>query len=185
MNLYGFASGDPVNFTDPFGLCPPCYPGTPAGNGYLSAVGVQSGGSLMGGLALMGGITVGTVGALAAPQLMAALGARLMMAAPVAAAGVSAKDAIARGLVSAGGNLAALLPEMESQLAKLNPQNANEALGAIAKATQSVGLEVGKISPLVDGGFSIASRGGVLTTIGTNGSVIVERGKDVLLNIPK
>lgn len=35
MNLYGFASGDPVNFTDPFGLCPPkddntadCAPGT-------------------------------------------------------------------------------------------------------------------------------------------------------------
>ncbi len=23
MNLYGFASGDPVNFSDPFGLCPP------------------------------------------------------------------------------------------------------------------------------------------------------------------
>jgi uncharacterized protein RhaS with RHS repeats len=24
MNLYGFASGDPVNFSDPFGLCPTC-----------------------------------------------------------------------------------------------------------------------------------------------------------------
>jgi peptidoglycan LD-endopeptidase CwlK len=24
MNLYGFAGGDPVNFTDPFGLCPEC-----------------------------------------------------------------------------------------------------------------------------------------------------------------
>ena len=23
MNLYGFAGGDPVNFSDPFGLCPP------------------------------------------------------------------------------------------------------------------------------------------------------------------
>lgn len=23
MNLYGFANGDPVNFSDPFGLCPP------------------------------------------------------------------------------------------------------------------------------------------------------------------
>lgn len=22
MNLYGFAAGDPVNFSDPFGLCP-------------------------------------------------------------------------------------------------------------------------------------------------------------------
>src|SRR5690606_11365023 len=24
LNLYGFANGDPVNFTDPFGLCPVC-----------------------------------------------------------------------------------------------------------------------------------------------------------------
>jgi RHS repeat-associated protein len=24
MNLYGFANGDPVNFSDPFGLCPEC-----------------------------------------------------------------------------------------------------------------------------------------------------------------
>jgi RHS repeat-associated protein len=24
LNLYGFAQGDPVNFGDPFGLCPPC-----------------------------------------------------------------------------------------------------------------------------------------------------------------
>lgn len=23
MNLYGFAGGDPINFSDPFGLCPP------------------------------------------------------------------------------------------------------------------------------------------------------------------
>src|SRR5689334_24017449 len=23
LNLYGFANGDPVNFSDPFGLCPP------------------------------------------------------------------------------------------------------------------------------------------------------------------
>ncbi|SRR6266568_4744890 len=34
LNLYGYAAGDPVNFSDPFGLCPdhletePCAPGT-------------------------------------------------------------------------------------------------------------------------------------------------------------
>ena len=26
LNLYGFANGDPVNFSDPFGLCPMCIP---------------------------------------------------------------------------------------------------------------------------------------------------------------
>ena len=25
LNLYGYANGDPVNFSDPFGLCPMCY----------------------------------------------------------------------------------------------------------------------------------------------------------------
>jgi len=25
MNLYGFAGGDPVTYSDPFGLCPQCY----------------------------------------------------------------------------------------------------------------------------------------------------------------
>jgi RHS repeat-associated protein len=29
LNLYGFANGDPVNFSDPFGLCPPETPWTP------------------------------------------------------------------------------------------------------------------------------------------------------------
>jgi len=30
MNLYGFAAGDPVNFSDPFGLCPICIVGAAA-----------------------------------------------------------------------------------------------------------------------------------------------------------
>ncbi len=31
LNLYGFASGDPVNFSDPFGLCPIEVDGIPCG----------------------------------------------------------------------------------------------------------------------------------------------------------
>ena len=41
MNLYGFASGDPVNFSDPFGLCAPmpwCL-AVAGGPGALAAVG--------------------------------------------------------------------------------------------------------------------------------------------------
>lgn len=29
LSVYGFASGDPVNFSDPFGLCPSCGPPVP------------------------------------------------------------------------------------------------------------------------------------------------------------
>ena len=35
LNLYGFAGGDPVNFTDPFGLCPEQMGGTKDGGGWL------------------------------------------------------------------------------------------------------------------------------------------------------
>jgi hypothetical protein len=38
MNLYGFANGDPVNFSDPFGLCPWCFA---AVGGAAFEVGVQ------------------------------------------------------------------------------------------------------------------------------------------------
>lgn len=38
MNLYGFANGDAVNFSDPFGLCPPC-----TGDGDMSGAFVFAG----------------------------------------------------------------------------------------------------------------------------------------------
>ena len=50
LNLYGFAGGDPVNFSDPFGLCPPddfnifnCGPGVIAG--FITAAGAIIGGT--------------------------------------------------------------------------------------------------------------------------------------------
>lgn len=49
LNLYGFAAGDPVNFSDPFGLCPPaddnysdCAPGTPEWYAHRIATGQGS-----------------------------------------------------------------------------------------------------------------------------------------------
>jgi len=42
MNLYGFAGGDPVNFSDPFGLCPAC-DGTGAIEGAAGALGGAAG----------------------------------------------------------------------------------------------------------------------------------------------
>jgi hypothetical protein len=39
MNLYGFAGSDPVNFSDPFGLCPAFITGRPCSTGLAIAVG--------------------------------------------------------------------------------------------------------------------------------------------------
>jgi len=45
LNLYGFANGDPVTFTDPFGLCPEKEDGIPC-TVYISAWGAAHGASL-------------------------------------------------------------------------------------------------------------------------------------------
>jgi len=45
LNLYGFAAGDPVNFSDPFGLCPLKKDGIPC-TIYLTAYGKAHGASL-------------------------------------------------------------------------------------------------------------------------------------------
>ena len=42
MNLYDFAGGDPVNFSDPFGLCPIEKDGIPCAAGYGPGVKVSS-----------------------------------------------------------------------------------------------------------------------------------------------
>ncbi|MGH7467324.1 MAG: RHS repeat-associated core domain-containing protein [Longimicrobiales bacterium] len=39
LNLYGFAAADPVNFSDPFGLCPQCLTGRPWGGAVDLAAG--------------------------------------------------------------------------------------------------------------------------------------------------
>lgn len=72
MNLYGYASGDPVNFSDPFGLCPvTAEDPTPCGlTG--AAIGTVAGAGL--GVALTAGcagITVGICSA-AAPVIIGA-----------------------------------------------------------------------------------------------------------------
>jgi RHS repeat-associated protein len=51
MNLYGFAGGDPVNFSDPFGLCPSCLALGLAEFG-LGAQVVPGVGQVVGGIAL-------------------------------------------------------------------------------------------------------------------------------------
>ncbi len=92
LNLYGFANGDPINFSDPFGLkaCPPeCGTihavGSAAGaivGGFLGA----TGGSIVGTLVLPGGGTIS--GGFAGGSLGAAEGGVLGLAAANVVVGV-------------------------------------------------------------------------------------------------
>jgi RHS repeat-associated protein len=66
LNLYGFANGDPVNYSDPFGLmlCPPFCPPVPVAGGAVGAgtVAVGAEGSAAGSVAVGAGeVGVGTV----------------------------------------------------------------------------------------------------------------------------
>lgn len=64
--MYGFADGDPVNFADPFGLCPWCpfvYAGAEGGavvgTAVLPGVGTAAGAILGGTIGLVGGLVIG------------------------------------------------------------------------------------------------------------------------------
>ncbi len=59
VNLYGFAGGDPINFSDPFGLCPWCLVPALAGGGALTGA---AGGGFVGG-AIAAGAAAGAAAA--------------------------------------------------------------------------------------------------------------------------
>jgi RHS repeat-associated protein len=92
LNLYGFGGGDPINFTDPFGLCPPenlnlldCPPG------YFTALGVTLGGGAGGaGGAIIGGLGGGTACTVTGPGNLLCAGGGAA-AGGVAGAGLGAK----------------------------------------------------------------------------------------------
>lgn len=88
MNLYGFAGGDPVNFSDPFGLCPACLvvagaalqgaiEGAILGAGEQMAMNALSGRSLGEGVgmatAMGAGVGAATAGVGSAVRMMKAL----------------------------------------------------------------------------------------------------------------
>jgi hypothetical protein len=79
INLYGFAAGDPVNFDDPFGLCPEHITGIPCavvGGAWGGTAGLGAGliiGGAGGTLVLPGGGTV--VGAAGVGAVLGAAGA--------------------------------------------------------------------------------------------------------------
>jgi stage V sporulation protein SpoVS len=97
--------------------------------------------------------------------------------------GVSAAETIARGLVSPSGKLGQLLPALESEFGAAAPANALDALNVVGQATKSIGLESGYV--ISSGGDTIVlqNAGGVITTLSSDGSILVQRGSDILLHL--
>ncbi len=119
LNLYGFAKGDPVNFSDPFGLCPPQDNNwTPACDKPLIDRSAATFFALYGAFGALKGIATAGLRALG--------GAFLEKEA--ASGAVSASDAIAGGLVKSGGKLASVLRGIEGEFGAAQPKSAMEAL---------------------------------------------------------
>jgi hypothetical protein len=100
-----------------------------------------------------------------------------------ATGGVTAAETLARGLVSSSGKLGQLLPAIESQFGAAAPKNALQALNVVGQATKSVGLESGYVISQEGGKIVLQNVGGVITTLGSEGSILVQRGSDVLLHL--
>jgi len=174
LNLYGFAKGDPVNFSDPFGLCPPQDNNwTPACDKPLIDRSAATFFALYGAFGALKGIATAGLRALG--------GAFLEKEA--ASGAVSASDAIAGGLVKSGGKLASVLRGIEGEFGAAQPKSAMEALEVVGKATAKLGLEPGVASVQESGAIVLQNVGGVTTTIGTSGEILVQRGSDILLRL--
>jgi RHS repeat-associated protein len=101
MNLYGFANGDPVNFSDPFGLCPPedndFGPGCPGYfTGLAGATGAVIGAALGGGAGGTGGAALCSPGG---PLALACGSAGAIAGAAAGAAKGAAAGALAGGVL--------------------------------------------------------------------------------------
>lgn len=94
-----------------------------------------------------------------------------------------AQQAIKQGLVREGGKLAQVLQGVEAGVARQAPRNATEALSIIKEATGRVGLEPGVASVGKGGEIILQNVGNVTTTLGAEGSIVIQRGSDVLLRL--
>jgi hypothetical protein len=100
-----------------------------------------------------------------------------------AQAGVPLARALEAGLLKSGGKLAQVLGGIEKGYAAAGPKNALDALSLVKNATSSAGLEAGVATLGKTGEIVLQNVGGVTTTLGTNGSILVQRGSDVLLHL--
>lgn len=143
LNLYGFANGDPINFSDPFGLC---VPWCTAAAGAVAFGGIRLVANILGDRhftegvvqdALVGGLIGGTLGA-GAPALVNRLSAG---GATVAATSTAAA-------VPAASNPA--LQRTINQLFRAGDQIAGGTVGAI-RFERATGQLVGGVSHIQKG----------------------------------
>ena len=103
--------------------------------------------------------------------------------AAAASGGVSLASSMAKGLVKPGGKLAQVLGGMEQAFGTAAPTNAVEALNVVQQAVRGARLDTGVATVRAGGEIVLENVGGVSTTLGTNGSILVQRGADVLLHL--
>ncbi len=164
LNLYGFAGGDPVNFSDPFGLCPTCPLGAVGAavfGGVRAISNVASGRPWHENVArdMVGGFAIGITAGLAAPALLAGSGS--------AATGT----AVATG--------SAALPRIPFEGFQEWGRNAvqwgSRASGAIERAAEMTVEQAGRIDPQkVQAARDFYGR---MVDLGRGGPAAVERVK--------
>jgi hypothetical protein len=163
MNLYGFANGDPVNFTDPFGLFPCCSDNSKAEVQReldLAKYGAAHPGVAVAAAAVMLGVTTGGLLAGAAPALVAA---------PAAAAAGGAGTSLTGRIVDA----------LENSGAEMAPR-VNSVLGQVGnKLTtyMSTNAETGTVT--IQGGAGNNLRQVILNTDGSSVVRAFDAGKNV------
>jgi hypothetical protein len=138
-------------------------------------------------LAVVGGVALSTLGAgtvVAAAPAAAPAAPGAAAATGLGGGGVTLAQALANGLVRPGGTLAKILSGMETNFGTIAPKTAFEALNVVQKATSGARVDIGVATTVTEAGEIVLSNvGGVTTTIGTNGSILVQRGADVLLHL--
>jgi hypothetical protein len=196
--LWGWPNQNPSRYADPSGRCGPfciaiAIAGVAIGYGTLFASDDaqrqrEANPALTANPALGIAVSVGMLaGAGALPNALgAAPSASLASGAGQACSGTvkgSVASAIEQGLVAPGGRLAGVLGGIEQGFSASAPKTALEALGVVEQATAQVGLEAGYATAGPGGEIILQNAGGITTTLGANGSIIVQRGSEVLLQL--
>lgn len=153
LNLYGFAGGDPVNYSDPFGLCPSCRNELSSRYNdeeqrFREGVAAMSGPEVLGmGLAAVGAAGVGL-------GIMAATGSSIAASSTLATAsatGASLTGGIVNALQRAGPDVAARRDAVLELTKKLDVVHLKELANGAIKISGGTGSRLREIYLDADG----------------------------------